>query len=319
MAAIMALEVTAGYLNGHMKFPHGHVALGVAGGDVLEKPGHYLKDRDLFWRLMPGRNGNNSLGLRDREFTVQKTNDILRIICLGDSLTLAYPIPPEKTYPKILEKILSARSLGKKVEVMNAGVPGYTSHQGLIFLQKALIKYHPDLLIVYFGTSDQSGSNKFDKDQPKLPAWWICLINHLQKLQLYQLLNKISLNLQYPRDAGTRYRCPRVSPKDFTNNLSRMERIVKEIGGAVVFITPPAVYDRERKRVFTYEAYRLPSGHLQFDAFEQFKQDGAHPENLFADEKQQDVAHLSEKGCEFLAEGLAEFLIEKDIIRGFKK
>ena len=199
IVAMVFLEMVAGFLNKNIKFTHGHVSFGVGGGDVFEMPGRYLKDRDLFWRLMPEHNGNNSLGLRDREFSLRTANNITRIICVGDSTTLANAVHSSgETYPKVLEKILNSHSRDEKVEVLNAGVPGYTSYQGLIFLQKKLIKYRPDLLIVYFGANDWGGSNKPDKHQPKLSAWCIQLANGLQGFQFYQLLNNISLTLLYP-------------------------------------------------------------------------------------------------------------------------
>lgn len=50
----------------------------------------------------------NSLGYRDREFTVKKPPGVVRIACLGGSTTVQ-GIRNEETYPALLEKLLRAR------------------------------------------------------------------------------------------------------------------------------------------------------------------------------------------------------------------
>ncbi|HEX2973696.1 MAG TPA: GDSL-type esterase/lipase family protein, partial [Tepidisphaeraceae bacterium] len=62
------------------------------------------------------------------------------VVCLGDSITHA-------GYPAELEKILS-------VQVINAGVPGNTSRQGLARLEKDVLRHRPDVVIVCFGAND---------------------------------------------------------------------------------------------------------------------------------------------------------------------
>ena len=62
------------------------------------------------------------------------------IVCLGDSITHA-------GYPAELEKILHVR-------VINAGIGGNTSRQGLARLQKDVLAHQPDLVVVFFGAND---------------------------------------------------------------------------------------------------------------------------------------------------------------------
>lgn len=68
-----------------------------------------------------------------------KTN-LATIVCLGDSITHA-------GYPADLAKTLG-------VSVINAGVPGNTSRQGLARLQKDVLAHKPEVVVVLFATND---------------------------------------------------------------------------------------------------------------------------------------------------------------------
>ena len=64
----------------------------------------------------------NSRGHRDRE--VRRRQDALRILVLGDSVTFGFGVEGAETFAKRLESILRG-SLGRPVDVINAGVWGY--------------------------------------------------------------------------------------------------------------------------------------------------------------------------------------------------
>ncbi len=62
------------------------------------------------------------------------------IVCLGDSITRA-------GYPAELEKLL-------QVKVINAGVGGNTSRQGLARLDRDVLTNKPNVVLVFFGAND---------------------------------------------------------------------------------------------------------------------------------------------------------------------
>ncbi|WP_373018777.1 GDSL-type esterase/lipase family protein [Thiomicrorhabdus sp.] len=70
-----------------------------------------------------------------------------KILAFGDSLTVGVGVSPAQSYPAVLEK-LSGRV------VINSGVSGETSEQGLSRLKEELQRHQPALLILLEGGND---------------------------------------------------------------------------------------------------------------------------------------------------------------------
>jgi acyl-CoA thioesterase-1 len=75
----------------------------------------------------------------------------VRILALGDSLVHGYGLAEAETFPAQLQAALE--TLGREVEVINAGNSGDTSAAGLARLDWALME-SPDIAIVEFGAND---------------------------------------------------------------------------------------------------------------------------------------------------------------------
>jgi len=122
---------------------------------ALYVPEHLTsRDTTLRWRFSPS-NGRNSLGLRSREIGPKKTGTA-RILFLGDSLIWTGKTSSDELYTVALERRLNSRSPHgpTSVEVINAGVPGYTTYQELEFLKIYGLDMQPDLVILGFVFND---------------------------------------------------------------------------------------------------------------------------------------------------------------------
>ena len=69
------------------------------------------------------------------------------IICFGDSLTFGTGAVPGMDYPSQLSKMISK-------PVINAGVPGDTTANALIRLQRDVLSRSPDMVLVTLGGND---------------------------------------------------------------------------------------------------------------------------------------------------------------------
>jgi lysophospholipase L1-like esterase len=98
---------------------------------------------------------SNSLGFRgSREVEQPKPAGRLRIVCLGGSTTYSDAVSDDDAYPVLLEKELRAARPGRDIEVINAGVPSYTTAETLPNLAFRCVDLQPDLIVLYEGIND---------------------------------------------------------------------------------------------------------------------------------------------------------------------
>lgn len=111
------------------------------------------KDKNLRWRFQQ-KKGTNSLGLKNKEITAKKEG-VYRILFLGDSLIWTGETTSGKLYTQVIEKNLnSALKTEQKIEVINAGIPGYTTYQEMEFLKAYGLDMEPDMVILGFVFND---------------------------------------------------------------------------------------------------------------------------------------------------------------------
>ena len=113
-------------------------------------------DPDLLWRLEPNTEFRtnqdvtriNSVGLRESLLPSQKKRrGEKRIIVTGDSSIYGWGVRDNETYAVQLERELRRR-FSVPIEVINLGVPGYSTEQTLRLLEEVGWQYEPDLIIV---------------------------------------------------------------------------------------------------------------------------------------------------------------------------
>ena len=194
-------------------------------------------DRDdvLFWKLRPSVLDHNSKGTVGPEFSVAKPPGRFRIIALGDSCTYFGPEP----YPQRLQARLNAAQPGR-FEVINAGVIGYTSYQGLQRLTHEVASWSADLVIAYFGWNDHWLARGYsDREQPAHQGFLPGLVRTLDRLRVFQGLEMI-VGRRASVTGPARYR---VSLEDYGNNLREMKRATDAMGATLWLITAPHAFD----------------------------------------------------------------------------
>jgi len=100
----------------------------------------------------------NARGLRDREIGYDNPTGALRILSLADSFGEALQVNLPDTYHKQLETRL-IESLGRPVEVINAGVGGWGTDQESIFYVAEGFRYQPDIVLLAFFIRNDAVNN----------------------------------------------------------------------------------------------------------------------------------------------------------------
>ncbi len=148
MACFLAEGIVLLFLGEQVKFPR-HV-VGADFGLRINQPSsryrHKSPDVCVWFRI-------NSKGMRaDREYPYEKPPGVRRILSLGDSFTIGYEVDVEDCFSSVLERTL--REKGFNVEVINAGVSGYSTAEECLYLERELLKYDPDIVLVSFYRND---------------------------------------------------------------------------------------------------------------------------------------------------------------------
>jgi len=89
----------------------------------------------------------NEDGLRERSNIKKKTDNLYRILILGDSFTEGVGIRQNKRFSYLTETLCNEKSSGK-IEVINGGVRGYNLTQYYILFRTLYKKYEPNLVII---------------------------------------------------------------------------------------------------------------------------------------------------------------------------
>jgi len=95
----------------------------------------------------------NARGIRaDQEFAYEKPPGKKRIVVLGDSYGLGYGVDLDDTFLAEMHRRLGAAGLD--CEVINLSVSGFGNAEELIQLRNEGLRYHPDLVLVAWHSSD---------------------------------------------------------------------------------------------------------------------------------------------------------------------
>jgi lysophospholipase L1-like esterase len=122
-------------------------------------------DPDLGYRQNPAFKDMNALGFRDEP--VGPKGDF-RIVLLGDSL-LVYGDTRDDTVAAHVRTSLDRREPPVAVDLINAGVKGYTNYQELLLLREVGIGLNPDLVGFAFCLNDlYTFLHSFDVDNGRL-------------------------------------------------------------------------------------------------------------------------------------------------------
>jgi lysophospholipase L1-like esterase len=187
---------------------------------------------------------------------------VVRIACIGDSWTFGMPVGEAETYPRRLAHWLRKAQPDRHYEVLNFGVLGYSSFQGLQLMKSRVLDFAPDVVVIGFGMNDSSVAGYRDRDvlvrgRQASPADRLRATAKTvaQSLETYKLIEYAALALRFrptplvthlersveaDPSASIDYESldpwTRVSPDDFESNIREMVRLADAAGARVVLL-----------------------------------------------------------------------------------
>ena len=119
-----------------------------------------VEGKKYYYELIPSIEKNlegftyqvNELGLRDNKAKFFSDPEAYHILFIGASMTFGVGLNYKDTYGRILENKLNDhyRSEGRKFQVWNGGVPGYSFEQTVGAFDQKYAQLNPDMVIVSF-------------------------------------------------------------------------------------------------------------------------------------------------------------------------
>jgi len=198
----------------------------------------------------------DSHGYRTAEYAETKAPGTIRIACIGDSWTFGMNVDQDKTYPSRLIARLRDLHPDARFDVINFGVLGYSSFQGLQLLKARVLDLKPDILLIGFGMNDSEVAGYRDKDMisDQAPRPAVRFVEAAKELEFYKLLNYFALALRFhsksigeyvkqdaeaksgPVDYDAIEKWTRVSPRDYDANIREMIRLEAGRGGRAILV-----------------------------------------------------------------------------------
>lgn len=282
-------------------------------GTHLFEEEHFVYDPELIWRPRPGHSVFNEQGFRGPVLADVKPPGRERLFTVGDSNTLGWAGPNGANWPSDLQRLLAAR--GEPIDVVNAGVWGYASYQGIARLREVLV-WQPDWVLVSFGSNDAHPSSISDAEYLRRAAAGAGGLE--RRLQPFALGRLVLGALRARTDAPTT-RTHRVPLAEYRENLRTMAAMARQGGARVVLLTRPYVgpiaeWDSWKRYAHDYNAATVglaaELGAPVVDLYAELKG----RDELFADE-----SHLTATGHRLAAQLIVDRLLPELAARGERR
>lgn len=272
----------------------------------------------------------NSLGFIGEEIG-SKTENTLRILGVGDSITDGTYLPQQQRYLNLLGKILETK-ITRRIEVINAGIGGYNTWQELEIIKDKGLLIKPDLIIVGICLND------YIENKPKLGQSWFGTITEdnfndgsraryfnflYQKSALYKFIYDFLSKLRrtgYSQKGYQRYLEEYnfdIKPSDFKKwkkPFIEMIMLNKKNKIKILFVIFPLHSQIIKGGDVTYKPlsdFFKEEGVYFVDLIKYFNSNSQEGKDLFI---KRDIIHLNALGHNITAEVIVNYILENKIL-----
>ena len=275
-----------------------------------------------------------------RVHTKKKPPDVFRILCLGSSSTAGVlPGKGKYSYPAQLDRLL-AESSNQKLEVINGGISGVPFFMLEVHLKEVFLPLDPDLVIIYFGHNDDNLESRLIYDRMKREIaeapfiesaeelwaamhlkwnspWMIQKFLGFARLRTFMAVVLASEQLRgmVMMEGGGEG-----VPLDESYKIESVEECVDTCvkqGRSVLLIPEVLLPDAHKGDGVVTHAY----GNIFERVAEKYASRNVYYKNVLesfspdiADSYLVDFVHMNDEGYRFLAEQIAAFLLEENIV-----
>jgi lysophospholipase L1-like esterase len=269
------------------------------------------KNPILMWEYRPNATSNiqnipeirtNQYGFRDYDYgSLAKPPDVFRISFIGDSVTLGIGVESQNTFVNKFTEYARQKYPNQKIQSMNHGIDGYNTIQIFELLTSRVLQFRPDTIVYVmcindFDFEESSGGKSLYFNKPDS----FVLKNFLE---LYRRLLRIDFHIWHFRKNKQVIFDKIVEMKE----LLRAQNIDFQIA-----LIPVFGFNNSDKTFSAYPLYEIHFAIRQFLMTEQIDfidlldsfTGHEKPPDYFA----YDIWHPNEKGHDFIAQKLLQFL-----------
>ena len=201
------------------------------------------------WASADGRTRHNALGFRGAELASEKASGSLRVVCMGESSTYCTGIADDRdAYPARLHEALAAALPGRTIEVVNAGVGGYTSAENVLRCLFDVVPLEPDLVVYYYTHNDAHARRypKLSRDYREFSRSWFephgagGVLAALRRRAILALGDIGELVRRTEAHGGRRpsLNVAKNPPEAFAANMAALAAIARDAGARLLFVNP---------------------------------------------------------------------------------
>ncbi len=205
----------------------------------------FMKDPYLHWKLRPNVKltflgsevRTNAQGFRGPAVESERRN----ILFLGDSGTFGWRVAEAEAFPAKLAAFLNAPPGGGTWQALNAGVPGYSSHQVRELSQRLIPKWMPEVVVICVGNNDPAPTVRSDAqlaDDRRCAALLAAALSHSRFLVwVSELIQKEKVETFHATSLADAR--PRVHHLRLASNLEAVIATARKAGAKPVVLLPP--------------------------------------------------------------------------------